>query len=91
MEETSKRKGTFGHIFHDLFAQAGQEHDPPLEIETTMKFVVESEGGKIPDADEVGDIDAILLTGSQHDAHGDDEWIVKLVEWVRSEFSPSCV
>ncbi|CZT51890.1 related to anthranilate synthase component II [Rhynchosporium secalis] len=83
-ESTSERKGTFGDIFHNLFTRAGKEHDPPLEIETAMKFIVEPEGGRIPDVKEVGSIDAVLITGSKYDAHGDDEWILKLVEWIRS-------
>lgn len=87
LEDTSQRKGTFGDIFHSLFEKAGQQHDPPLELETTMNFVVESEGGKIPDVSKVGDIDAVLITGSKYDAHGDDEWILNLVQWIRCEFS----
>ncbi|KAL2070183.1 hypothetical protein VTL71DRAFT_13209 [Oculimacula yallundae] len=83
-ESTSERKGTFGDIFHSLFSKAGEQHEPPLEIETAMKFVVEPEGGKIPDVEEVGSIDAVLITGSKYDAHGDDEWILKLVEWIRT-------
>ncbi|KAL3427508.1 glutamine amidotransferase-like protein C13C5.04-like protein 3 [Phlyctema vagabunda] len=83
-ESTSVRKGTFGEIFHDLFSTAGKNHDPPLEIETVMKFVVEPEGGEIPDPDDVGGLDAVLLTGSKYDAHGDDEWILKLIDWIRT-------
>ncbi|KAH7355414.1 class I glutamine amidotransferase-like protein [Rhexocercosporidium sp. MPI-PUGE-AT-0058] len=83
-ESTSERKGTFGDIFHSLFSKAGQDHEPPLEVETAMKFIVEPEGGKIPDVSEVGEIDAVLITGSKYDAHGDDEWILKLVLWIRS-------
>ncbi|KAG4433039.1 hypothetical protein IFR05_011478 [Cadophora sp. M221] len=83
-ESTSERKGTFGDIFHSLFSKAGQAHEPQLEIETVMKFIVESEGGKILDVSEVGDVDAVLITGSKYDAHGDDEWILKLVQWIRT-------
>jgi len=83
-ESTSERKGTFGDIFHSLFSKAGQDHEPPLKLETVMKFVVEPEGGKIPDVADVGEIDAVLITGSKYDAHGDDEWILKLVQWIRS-------
>lgn len=85
-KDTVKRKGgTFGQILHDLFEEAGRRNDPPLEIETVMKFVVEAEGGKIPELDDLGNIHAILLTGSKYDAHGNDAWIVKLVEWIQSK------
>lgn len=84
-KSTVKRKGgTFGQIFHDLFEEAGRQHKPPLEIETVMKFIVEPEGGAIPLVKDLDDIHAVLLTGSKYDAHGDDAWIVKLVEWIQS-------
>lgn len=88
-EETAERKGSLGQIFHELFSKAGKEHDPPLEIETLMKFIVEPEGGKLPTAEEVGEADAVLITGSRYDAHGDDEWILKLIERIRSVFLPA--
>lgn len=87
-EDTAERKGSFGQIFHELFSKAGQKHDPPLEIETLMKFIVEPEGGKLPTAEEVGEVDGVLITGSNYDAHGDDEWILKLIERIRSMYTP---
>lgn len=83
-EETAERKGTWGDIGHDLMTKAGNAHDPPLEVETIMKFVVESEGGKIPDKKDLDDIHAVLITGSRYDAHGDDAWIKKLVTWIQT-------
>jgi GMP synthase-like glutamine amidotransferase len=56
-----------------------------VEVETIMKFVVENEGGQIPSIDDLDDIHAILLTGSKYDAHGDDEWILKLVRWIQGK------
>lgn len=87
-ESTADRKGSFGQIFHDLFEKAGKQHKPQLEVETIMKFVVESEGGEIPDPEYIKkeDIHAILITGSKADAHGDDEWILKLVKYIQSRF-----
>ncbi|KAI4849042.1 class I glutamine amidotransferase-like protein [Aureobasidium sp. EXF-8845] len=78
--ETIAEKGTFGDVFDKLFKTAGDNHDPPLGIETAMKFVVESKGGKVPTVDELKDVHAILITGSMFDAHGDDEWILKLIK-----------
>jgi GMP synthase-like glutamine amidotransferase len=78
--ETIAEKGTFGDVFDKLFKTAGDNHDPPLGIETAMKFVVESKGGKVPSVDELKDVHAILITGSMFDAHGDDEWILKLIK-----------
>ena len=82
--ETVRRRGTYGAIFDELFSNAGKEHSPPLEVETTMTFVVEAEGGKVPAVSDIGDdVHAILLTGSMYDAHGDDEWILKLLDLIR--------
>jgi hypothetical protein len=78
--ETIAEKGTFGDVFDKLFKKAGDNHDPPLGIETAMKFVVESKGGRVPTVDELKDVHAILITGSMFDAHGDDEWILKLIK-----------
>lgn len=75
--------GSFGEVLDRLFKKAGDAHDPPLGVETEMKFVVEPEGGKVPDIDELKDIHALLLTGSKYDAHGDDEWIAKLAKLLR--------
>ena len=73
-------KGTFGDVLDKLFKTAGDNHDPPLGIETAMKFVVEPKGGKVPSVDDLEDVHAILITGSMYDAHGDDEWILKLMK-----------
>lgn len=83
--DTRDRKGSFGQIFHDVFSKAGEEHDPKLELQTKIKFVVENEGGHVPEgfADLEG-VQGVLITGSKWDAHGDDEWIVKLVGWIQS-------
>ena len=82
--ETVNRRGTYGAIFDDLFSKAGKEHSPPLEIETTMTYVVEDEGGKVPAVSDIGDdVHAILLTGSMYDAHSDDAWILKLLDLIR--------
>ena len=77
--ETIARRGTYGAIFNELFTKAGSEHDPPLGIETTMTYVVEPDGGKVPEFNEVDEVHAILVTGSMYDAHGDDPWILKLM------------
>ncbi|PWN94990.1 class I glutamine amidotransferase-like protein [Tilletiopsis washingtonensis] len=86
--KTAAKRGSFGDIFHSLFARAGDAHAPALGIETDMHFVVDdaSQGhtGRVPRADEVpADVRAILITGSMYDAHGDDEWIGALLALLR--------
>lgn len=84
-ETTRERRGTFGDIFHELFTTAGAEHNPPLEVETIGRFVVEPEGGAIPDVIELEklDVHAVVFSGSKYDAHSDDPWILNLVKWIQ--------
>jgi GMP synthase-like glutamine amidotransferase len=52
-----------------------------------MQYVVEPEGGAIPKLEEIGDdVHAILITGSCWDAHGDDPWILKLIEFIKGVY-----
>ncbi|KAF1829806.1 class I glutamine amidotransferase-like protein [Decorospora gaudefroyi] len=82
--DTQEETGSFGMVLGQLLKKAGDEHEPSLGIETAMQYVVEPEGGAIPKLEEVGDdIHAILITGSCWDAHGDDEWIHKLMQFIR--------
>lgn len=83
--ETEDRKGSFGDIFNDLFRKAGDKHDPPLTVEVDMRFVVEPKGGKVPKFDDFEGVHAVILTGSMFDAHGEDEWIMKLMELLKGE------
>ncbi|KAL2164819.1 hypothetical protein VTH06DRAFT_115 [Thermothelomyces fergusii] len=68
--------GVFRHLFARAVAPA------PLEsvLALTGHDVVHSPSSAYPDLDEV---DAILITGSKHNAFDDDDWIVTLVEYVR--------
>jgi GMP synthase-like glutamine amidotransferase len=83
--DTKESKGSFGDIFSNLFTEAGREHDPPLEVETDMQYIVDDpendHHGHVPHVSEIGkDVTAILITGSMYDAHGDNQWILKLIE-----------
>ncbi|KAK5045364.1 hypothetical protein LTR84_009227 [Exophiala bonariae] len=86
--DTVATRGRFGDILGNLFAKAGREHNPPLGIETDMHYVVEDgskDAGHVPTIEEIPKgTTAILITGSMYDAHGDDEWILKLVKLLRA-------
>jgi hypothetical protein len=85
--ETQKEKGSFGNVLDSLLKEAGEEHEPKLEIETMMQYVVESDGGKVPEAWEITeDMHAVLITGSVYDAHGDEEWIHKLMRLIKRAY-----
>jgi len=85
--DTQKEIGGFGEVFNNLFVKAGDDHDPQLGIETMMQYIVEPEGGEVPGPNDIPeDLHAILITGSEWDAHGDDEWIHKLMDFVKCAF-----
>jgi hypothetical protein len=85
--DTQEEKGSFGDILNELLANAGEAHRPKLGIETMMQYIVEPEGGAIPKKEEItDDIHAILITGSEWDAHGDDKWIHELMDLIRCMF-----
>jgi hypothetical protein len=92
-DTTRARRGTFGDIFNELFASVAAEHDPPLEAETQIRFVVEPEGGSIPDLSELEmyNIQAVCLSGSKYDAFSNDEWIHRLVKWIQGLLSTLCL
>lgn len=98
--ETQDRRGSFGNVLEETFTTAGRQHDPPLGVEAVMKFVVEEKGGKVPSVEEFEGAEAVLITGmlanlksndladisgSMYDAHGDDEWILKLLKLLRGK------
>lgn len=87
--EVKDNKGGYSDILNSLFKYAGKEHDPPLEIETDMHYVVDDpENDHYGHVPQVSDIDpsikAILITGSMYDAHGDNPWIKQLLNFLRA-------
>ncbi|KAL8736480.1 MAG: hypothetical protein Q9166_000272 [cf. Caloplaca sp. 2 TL-2023] len=79
-----QERGSFGDVFDKLFKKAGDQHDPPLGVETIIRFVVEDKGGSVPKVEELEDVHAILISGSMYDAHGDEPWILNLVELIQT-------
>lgn len=82
-EDDIERRGSFGHILHHHFISAGKGHDPYLDIETEKRFVVTEMGGKVPRVEEFVGFHAVLITGSKYDAHGDNPWILELLDLLR--------
>jgi len=88
--ETQEKKGSYSDVLHQHFKKAGEHHNPPLNVETDSRFVVTEKGGKIPSADEFEGFHGVLITGSMYDAHGNNEWILDLMDLIRgSSGSPS--
>lgn len=66
-EYTINTYGSYGQMFVKLLSDPGEIWD---EI-----FVVE---GKFPSEEELEKYDGFVITGSRHDAHGDEDWIERL-------------
>lgn len=61
--------GGYGSMFITMLSDPGEEWDE--------YYVVE---GQFPSPEELHKYDGFVVTGSRHDAHGDEEWIAKLCE-----------
>ena len=89
--EISDSKGSYAEILTGHFKKAGSKHDPPMDIEVDMRFVVDDKengkDGRVPKASEVpDDIQGLLITGSMYDAHGDERWIMDLMDLLKGEY-----
>lgn len=86
--ETQERKGSFGEIFHSLFTEAGSQHEPPLNVTTSMHYIVDDpyngQHGHVPTISQIPDsTHAILITGSMYDAHSNEAWVMQLLELLK--------
>lgn len=83
--EVHERRGRLVHMFEEIFRKAGDQQKPPINVEVSSRFIVDGEE-KLPSMSEMREnYDAVLVTGSEFDAHGDDEWILRLIEWIQGK------
>ncbi|RDW64473.1 type 1 glutamine amidotransferase [Aspergillus mulundensis] len=82
--DTYSERGSFGRIIHEHFSAAGAAHHPPLGVETDQVFVVSEQGGRVPKVSELDSFDGLLITGSVYDAHANNEWILQLLDLLRT-------
>src|SRR5690348_15335954 len=75
----ARYNGYFG-VFSHLLARAVAPAPLESALALTGHDVVHNPSSAYPSLD---DVDAILITGSKHNAFDDDDWITTLVEFVR--------
>jgi GMP synthase-like glutamine amidotransferase len=81
---TQAKYGGYGGVFTALFkAGANALSYPGLTSEDGLSISTH-EVVTAQNYPSIEDIDAILLTGSKHDAFDNDAWIVKLVEFTKT-------
>ncbi|TGZ76747.1 class I glutamine amidotransferase-like protein [Ascodesmis nigricans] len=86
-----KGTGSIASGFQSLLSRIGQEQHPPLKVDVSSVYVVgdeddpsgERKAGKLPSVGEMAEFDAVLVTGSKHDAHGESGWILRLLGWLK--------
>jgi hypothetical protein len=81
-------KGSYADILTKHFEKAGANHDPVLEFQADVRFVVDDKEngkeGRVPNASEIDeDIQGVLITGSMYDAHGEEKWIKDLMGFLQ--------
>ncbi|KAH8893987.1 class I glutamine amidotransferase [Thozetella sp. PMI_491] len=86
-------RGDYGDIISDLFRRGlaqykgnGGAKAADLDIQMTSSNMVDQ--GELPKLDEV---DALVLSGSKHNAYDDDPWILRLVDYVKLAYQTSKV
>ncbi|ROT36175.1 class I glutamine amidotransferase-like protein [Sodiomyces alkalinus F11] len=81
--DTQTERGSFGEIVFHHFYRAGMDHHPPLGVEVSQQFIVTEKGGTMPTYADLEPYDGILITGSVYDAHGEDPWILQLLDLLK--------
>ncbi|ANB11158.1 amidotransferase (predicted) [Sugiyamaella lignohabitans] len=75
MPSVAEVHGSYGDIFKRLLLNAKLD---PKSVIKAYDVVTKQEYPNSLDG-----VDAILITGSKHNAFGDDEWIIKLVNFTK--------
>jgi len=76
---TQERFKTYGGVFTYLFERAAAPTALPELVSISTHDVVASTDAYPA----LEDVDAVLITGSRHNAFGDDAWILALTEYTR--------
>ncbi|KAI8628175.1 putative class I glutamine amidotransferase [Xylariaceae sp. FL1651] len=74
---------SYGGVFTHLFKRACASLEPPVPLESQLALSshhIVNDVRAYPDPES---IDAILITGSKHNAFDKDEWIVNLVQYTK--------
>ncbi|KAK8617589.1 hypothetical protein V6N13_080499 [Hibiscus sabdariffa] len=67
-----KRYGGYYGVYVDMLAEEGETWD-----------VFKVANGEFPDDEQIGRFDGFVITGSCHDAHGNDVWICDLISLLK--------
>ncbi|KAI0395851.1 putative class I glutamine amidotransferase [Xylariaceae sp. FL0594] len=75
--------GSYGGVFTDLFRRACADLNPPVSLESQLSLSSHDIVNDLDAYPDLESIDAVLITGSKHNAFDDNKWIVRLVEYTK--------
>ncbi|RPA75908.1 GMP synthase [Ascobolus immersus RN42] len=86
LEPVQDSHGSYADLFEKTFKRVAKEQDPPIDIKVHSIYIVGEHHCNLPSEDELQNYNAVLITGSKYDAHGDDKWILELQAWIREQW-----
>lgn len=79
IDEPTLIEAAEGADYHDMCADLVRRHQPDLDVDIDVR-VYDAVGGQLPESPD--ECDGWIITGSRHDAYGDDPWLVALREFI---------
>jgi GMP synthase-like glutamine amidotransferase len=79
--KTNAKYGGYRGVFLSLFQRACASTNPPQELSTIVSLSAHHVVNELDPFPALSELDAILITGSKHNAFDNDPWIVRLVEY----------
>ncbi|WBW71709.1 class I glutamine amidotransferase family protein, conserved protein [Schizosaccharomyces osmophilus] len=81
MASVTQKYGDYAHMFENMFTRAAATYNSSLEFIFNTYYVYKED--VYPSEEQLGDLDAIVITGSKFYAGDDVPWINKLTEVVK--------
>ncbi|KAJ3177995.1 hypothetical protein HDU85_005715 [Gaertneriomyces sp. JEL0708] len=72
---------SYAELFADILNRAADQQN--INLDMTSRYIVRDNHCNLPDEEEMNEFQSVLISGSRHDAHGDEEWVLRLRDWIR--------
>ena len=81
--QTRDKFGGYGGVFTNLLERGAETLEPPEKLSQELVISSHDVVNDIHSYPALEDIDAVLISGSRHNAFDNDPWIIKLVEYTK--------
>lgn len=81
--QANSQYGGYRGVFTSLLDKAYSSLDTPKQLTSELKITGHDVVNDLNSYPALDDIDAVLISGSKHNAFDDEEWILKLTEFTR--------